>query len=125
MKKLLLILVLVFSLSNVCSAQEHDSFTFLGQSDGVAAFLYNDDIHVKSGLYMFNIVVRNTNNATTTVMSVIANKKEHWFVYTGALVELPDGKNYQSVGDITQRSFDDNSPVGRAIYYIDKIEYLF
>ena len=123
MKKIALMFMLMFVLSGVCSAQKNE-FTYLGQSNGVAAFLYNEDIHVKGELYMFHTVVRNTNNSTTTVFTVIANKKEQWFVHAGATVELPDGSRQQSSGDATRRYFDKNSPVGRAIYCIDSKRYL-
>lgn len=118
MKKTALLFLALFVLSSVCSAQ-HSSFTFLRQHDGIATFLYNDDIVVSGDLYMFNTIVRDTNKHTTTVLTVIANKKEHWYVYAGAMAELPDGSRVTTQGSPYKMYYDRDSAVDRAIYFID------
>ena len=123
MKKIALLFLILFMLSGICSAQ-HNEFTFLGQNDGVAAFLYNDDVHVKEDLYLFHLVIRDSNKYTTTVFTVIVNKKEHWYVYAGATVELPDGKRYKTEGNDVRMYYTKNSPVDRAIFFIDSRRYL-
>ena len=123
MKKIAMLFLMLFMLSGVCSAQGN-GFTFLGQNDGVSAFLYEDDIRVTGDLYMFHLVVRDSNNSTTTVLTVIANKRERWYVYAGATVELPDGNRYNTEGDATMMYYGDNSPVDMAILYIDSRKYL-
>lgn len=123
MKKIALLFLALFMLGDVCYAQ-HNDFTFLGQDEGVVAFLYNDEIYVKGNLYMFHLVVRDSNNDMTTVLTVIANKNERWYVYAGATVELPDGNRYNTEGDAIMMYYGDNSPVDRAILYIDSRKYL-
>lgn len=122
MKRISLLFLMLFMLGGVCSAQD-SGFTFLGQNDGMSAFLYEDDICVNGDLYMFHLVVRDSNKSTTTVLTVIANKRERWYVYAGAMVELTDGKKYQTNGDPTKMYYASGSPVDRAILYIDSRKY--
>lgn len=120
MKKILLIIASLFVLMGTCSANANE-FTFLGAKDGIATFLYNDDIHVSGKLYQFHLVVRNANTDTTTVLTVLANKKEYWYVTAGALVELPNGDRYETKGSSDRLCFGNNSPVDRAIHIIDNM----